>query len=72
MMLLDTSVLVPLFRDKTGRRRDRFRRFVGGADYMLSRLTEIELLQGCASERQWEELADYLDVQDYVEMRAGV
>ncbi len=35
---------------------------------MLSRFTQLELLQGCRSEPQWEALSDYLEVQDYIEM----
>lgn len=66
-MLIDTSILIPIFRDKSGRRRDRFRRFLRRRDYVLTRFTEIELLQGCKTEEQWELFADYLEVQDYVE-----
>lgn len=68
MMLIDTSVLVPVFRDKTGRRRDRLRKFLGGADFVLTRFTQIELLQGSSSEAQWTMLHDYLDGQDYAEI----
>jgi len=68
MMLIDTSVLVPVFRDRSGERRDRLRRFLRGADFVLSRFTQIELLQGCASEPQWQLLSGYLEVQDYAEM----
>ena len=70
MMLIDTSILVPIFRDRSGRRRDRFRKFLGGADYMLSRFTQIELLQGCASEPQWQVLNHYLGGQNYAELGA--
>jgi hypothetical protein len=67
-MLVDTSVLIPIFRDRTGSRRDRFRRFLRGRSFLLTRFTQLELLQGCRSEAQWETLSDYLEVQDYVEM----
>ena len=70
MRLIDTSILVPVFRDKTGQARDRFRRYWRGADYALTRFTQIELLWGCRSETQWENLADYLESQEYVEVRA--
>jgi predicted nucleic acid-binding protein len=67
-MLVDTSILIPIFRDKSGSRRDRFRRFLRGRDFSLSRFTQLELLQGCKSEAQWEALNDYLEVQEFVEM----
>lgn len=67
-MLIDASVLIPIFRDKTGGRRDKFKRFLRGREYVLSRFTQIELLQGCKTDDQWELFADYLQVQDYLEM----
>ena len=67
-MLIDTSILIPIFRDKSGSRRDRFRRFLRGRSYLLTRFTQLELLQGCSSQAQWETLNDYLEVQDYIEM----
>ncbi len=67
-MLIDTSILVPVFRDKSGSRRDRLRRFLRGRGFSLSRFTQLELLQSCKSETQWETLNDFLDVQDYLEM----
>jgi predicted nucleic acid-binding protein len=67
-MLVDTSILIPIFRDKSGARRDRFRRFLRGRDFSISRFTQLELLQGCKSEAQWEAFNDYLEVQDYLEM----
>jgi predicted nucleic acid-binding protein len=67
-MLVDTSILIPIFRDKSGSRRDRFRRFLRGRDFSISRFTQLELLQGCRSEEQWETFNDYLEVQNYLEM----
>ena len=67
-MLVDSSILIPIFRDKSGTRRDRFRRFLRGRDFSISRFTQLELLQGCKSEAQWEALNDYLEVQDYAEL----
>ena len=67
-MLIDTSILIPIFRDKSGQRRDRFRKFLRGKSFYLPRLTQLEILQGCKTPEQWETLSDYLEVQDYVEM----
>jgi predicted nucleic acid-binding protein len=66
MKLVDTSILVPVFRDRTGAARDRFKRDVG-SEYVLTRFTQIELLWGCRSEEQWHLFSDYLDGQEYVE-----
>lgn len=71
-MLVDTSIFVPIFRDKSGERRERFRRFLRGRDYALSRYTQLELLQGCSSQHQWEVLHDFLEVQDYLEASPDV
>ena len=71
MRLIDTSVLVPVFRDKSGGARERFRRYARGADYVLTRFTQIELLWGCRSEDQWDVFSDYLEGQDYVEAEPG-
>lgn len=68
MKLIDTSVLVPVFRDRTGAARNRFKRYVG-SEYVLTRFTQIELLWGCRSEEQWQTFSDYLEGQDYVEAR---
>ena len=69
MKLVDTSILVPVFRDRTGGARDRFKRHVG-SDYVLTRFTQIELLWGCRSEEQWQLFSDYLDAQDYVDAQS--
>ena len=68
-MLVDTSILVPVFRDRSGERRAKFKRLTRGAEYVLTRFTQLELLRGCSSEAQWETLNNYLDGQDYVEAR---
>lgn len=68
MILIDTSILLPIFRDKSGARRDLFKRFLRGKDFVLSRFTQLEMLQGCSSEPQWLQLGDYLDSQVYVEL----
>lgn len=70
MMLVDTSIFVPIFRDLSGQRRQRFRKYLRGRSFVLSRFTQLELLRGCSSEPQWEELSDYLDSQDYVEAKS--
>lgn len=67
-MLLDTSVLVSLFRDNTGTVAPKLERLLDGQDYYLNRFTQIELLQGARDEAEWLKLSDYLGCQDYLEM----
>lgn len=69
MFLVDTSVWVDVFRDRTGRCRDVVARLVAGRHVVLSRFTQLELLQGAADEREWELLDGYLVSQDYLEAK---
>ena len=67
MILVDTSVWVSILRDKTGEVVQRFRKRIGTDIYVLSRFTQLELLQGVKDEREWERLDDYLATQYYLE-----
>jgi predicted nucleic acid-binding protein len=67
-MLIDTSILVALFRDKSGRVAAKLDEAIAGRDYFLTRFTQMELLQGARDNNEWLMLEEYLDGQDYVEM----
>ncbi len=67
-MLIDTSVLVALFRDRSGAVTHGLRELLEGRDYYLTRFTQVELLQGARDEKEWLRLSDYLADQDYLEM----
>jgi predicted nucleic acid-binding protein len=67
-MLIDTSVLVALFKDRTGAVTHALRDLLEGRDYYLTRFTQMELLQGARDEKEWLKLSDYLADQDYLEM----
>jgi predicted nucleic acid-binding protein len=67
VILVDTSVWVDLFRDRTGTRRARLDEAISGDDVALTRFHQLELLQGALDEREWNLLSGYLDVQDYLE-----
>lgn len=41
---------------------------LGGGDVVLTRFTQLELLQGSRDEREWRLLAEHLEGQEYVEM----
>ncbi len=66
-MLIDTSVLISLFRDRSGITTRRLCDVLGGGDYYLTRFTQMELLQGARDEKEWLTLSDYLADQDYLE-----
>jgi len=67
-MLIDTSVLVTLFKDRSGVAACALRDILDGRDYYLTRFTQMELLQGARDEKEWLKLSDYLADQDYLEV----
>ncbi len=67
-MLIDTSVLIALFRDRTGAVSHALRDLLDGREYYLTRFTQMELLQGARDEKEWLRLSEYLADQDYLEM----
>ncbi|MDV2999309.1 MAG: Ribonuclease VapC11 [Chroococcopsis gigantea SAG 12.99] len=71
MYLVDTSVWIKIFRDRTGSARKSFEDLVGDENIYLSRFTQMELLQGCKDDREWRLLQAYLNDQDYIEQNSG-
>ncbi len=67
MILVDTSVWVNVLRDKRGEVVAVFRQWVGDEPYVLTRFTQMELLQGSLDEREWRRLDGYLSTQFYLE-----
>jgi predicted nucleic acid-binding protein len=70
MILVDTSIWVALFRDKSGKPREAFQDRTRSDIYVLSRFNQLELLQGARDHREWLVLYDYLLTQIYLEMSA--
>ncbi|MDZ4871312.1 MAG: Ribonuclease VapC11 [Chroococcidiopsis cubana SAG 39.79] len=70
MLLIDTSVWVSVFRDKTGLVRQQLQSIISDRDVILTRFSQLELLQGCRDDREWRLLHSYLQAQDYVELDA--
>ncbi len=68
MVLVDTSIWIDLLRDTRGAKAAALRKALDGEEAVLTRFTELELLQGCADERSWLLMREYLDSQDYLEM----
>ncbi len=67
MAVVDTSVWIDVFADKSGRKRGRLLEVVGEDEIRLTRFHQLELLQGARDERDWGLLAGYLEVQEYLE-----
>ena len=67
MILIDTSVWIEIFRDKTGNIVNALRKTIGAENYVLSRFNQLELLQGAIDQKEWELLEDYLSTQYYLE-----
>jgi predicted nucleic acid-binding protein len=68
MIIVDTSVWIEIFRDKTGSVVKAYNAFIGSEDYALTRFSQIELLQGAKNEKEWRLLSDYLSTQLYIEV----
>jgi hypothetical protein len=71
-MLIDTSVLAALFKDRSGVVAHALRDLLDGRDYCLTRFTQMELLQGARDEKDWLRLADYLADQEYLEATSEI
>ncbi|MEG4275532.1 MULTISPECIES: type II toxin-antitoxin system VapC family toxin [unclassified Microcoleus] len=67
MFLIDTSVWIEVFRDRTGVVRQSLEAIINDESIFLNRFTQMELLQGCRDEREWTLLETYLQEQDYIE-----
>lgn len=67
MFLIDTSVWIGVFRDRTGAVRQSLEAIINDQPIFLSRFTQMELLQGCRDDREWTLLETYLQDQDYIE-----
>ncbi len=67
MILIDTSVWIEIFRDKTGNIVKAFQKSIDAENYAISRFQQLELLQGAADENEWGLLEKYLSTQYYLE-----
>ncbi|UCG99764.1 MAG: PIN domain-containing protein [Deltaproteobacteria bacterium] len=67
MILIDTSVWIKVLRDREGKVVRAFRERVSEQICVLSRFTQLELLQGAKDEQEWDRLDEYLSTQYYLE-----
>ena len=68
-MLIDTSVWISVFRSRGDQVRQQLETLIANREILLTRFTQLELLQGSLNEQEWTVLSTYLEVQDYVELR---
>lgn len=68
MLLIDTSVWIAVFRDRSGRVRQTLETLIAGRDVSITRFTQLELLQGSLNDQEWATLSDYLEAQTYAEL----
>jgi predicted nucleic acid-binding protein len=68
MILVDTSIWIALFRDKSGQLQEAFQDRIRSDIYVLSRFNQLELLQGAKDSEEWLTINDYLSTQIYLEM----
>ena len=67
MILVDTSVWIDVLRDRKGEVVETFRKIIGDDLYVLTRFTQLELLQGAKDDYEWRKLEEYLETQIYLE-----
>jgi predicted nucleic acid-binding protein len=65
MLLIDTSVWIGVFRDRSGQVRQQIETLIADRKVLLTRFTQLELLQGSINEQEWDLLSTYLETQDY-------
>ncbi|WP_017296967.1 type II toxin-antitoxin system VapC family toxin [Nodosilinea nodulosa] len=71
MLLIDTSVWVNVFRDRSGQLRHQLEELIAERRILLTRFTQLELLQGSLNEQEWTVLSTYLETQDYLELKSS-
>lgn len=69
-MILDSTVLIDVLRDRTGLAKRKLDAALGGNPYVLTRWTELELMRGAINEAQWTKLQSHLSGETYVEATA--
>jgi predicted nucleic acid-binding protein len=64
MILLDTSILIPCLRRKGAGKMTKLITYIGSADFYIPVFVELELLQGCDDEGEWNRLSHFIAEQD--------
>jgi len=64
MILIDSSVWIEVWEDRSGAHGRTLDRVLEGASPVFSRFTELEVLQGCRDEREWSLLRGFFASQE--------
>jgi len=73
MILVDASVLIDFLKGRPGPAVDRFIEVLDRSiPFGLSPITVLEVLQGAATENDFDTLRDYLESQTIFELRGGL
>jgi predicted nucleic acid-binding protein len=68
MLLIDTSLWVPIYRDTSGSVSRHVQSLIGSEEVVFCQFVRAELLQGCRDDREWSRSLEYLNNQSYLEM----
>ena len=68
MLLIDTSVWINVFRDSSSQTRQQLETLINNREVLITRFTQLELLQGSLNQQEWTLLFTYLETQAYVEL----
>jgi len=72
MILIDTSIWINVLGKKQfANYANTLQELIADRDIALTRFQQLELLQGCKSEREWLRLSEYLEGQIYLETQAS-
>jgi predicted nucleic acid-binding protein len=72
MILIDTSIWINVLgKKKSANYANELQELIAGRDITLTRFQQLELLQGCKSEKEWLRLSVYLEGQDYLETKSS-
>ena len=72
MILIDTSIWINVLSKKQpANYANTLQELISGRDIALTRFQQLELLQGCKSEKEWLRLSEYLEGQYYLETKSS-
>jgi predicted nucleic acid-binding protein len=72
MILIDTSIWINVLGKKqSANYANALQELIAGRDIALTRFQQLELLQGCKSEKEWLRLSEYLEGQNYLETKSS-
>ena len=72
MILIDTSIWINVLGKKQSANYAKtLQELISGRDIALTRFQQLELLQGCKSEKEWLRLSEYLEGQNYLETKSS-